>query len=105
MPDIPQFAIPFALTPDGTGLALVEQGTGQELAQRVNALCRTPYGWLDGRPDFGLADQAHLEGGADIGEVTRQLDTYIPEADALVQEDPSLMNEGLDQIRVTVGSS
>lgn len=103
MTDIPQFAIPFALASDSTGFDLVEQGTSQELAQRVNVLCRTPLGWLDGRPDFGLQDQAHLEGGADIGEVTRQLDTHIPDADALVQEDVSLMNEGLDQIGVQVG--
>jgi hypothetical protein len=104
MADIPQFAIPFALTPDGTGIQLVEQGTAVELAQRVNVLCRTPIGWLDGRPDFGLEDQAHLEGGADLLEIDRQLATHIPEAETLVQEDPSLMNESLDQIGVQVSA-
>lgn len=101
MPDIAQFSIPFAFA--GSSVSEVEQGSNAELAQRVDVLCRTPLGWLDGRPDFGLADQAHLEGGADVLEVERQLAAHIPEAAVLVQEDLSALNAGLALVDVQVG--
>lgn len=101
MPDIPQFQVPLTFT--GAGFATVEQGSNAELAQRVEILCRTPLGWLDLRPDFGLADQAHLEGGADVLEVDRQIARHVPEAARLVEEDLSALNAGLALVDVQVG--
>lgn len=102
MPD--QIAIPPRLLPNGR-LQTVEQGSDQEIAQRVNILCRTPPAWLDGRPTFGLQDDTFRDNGADIVEVERQIRALGPDVLARVTEDPSLLDEGLDQIDLQVGAA
>lgn len=104
MPEIEQFAFPPRLAADGT-LATVEQGSGAEIAQRVHVLVLTPPGHLDTLPDFGLEDQAHLQGGADLAEIERQLDLHIP-ADGLtiaVEEDLDALNRALSVVDIRIG--
>ncbi|HTE60761.1 MAG TPA: hypothetical protein VK631_10460 [Solirubrobacteraceae bacterium] len=106
MPDIiSQFAFPPRLTSTGE-LALIEQGSGSEITQRIHVLVLTPPGWLDSLPDFGLGDQAHLQGGADTAEITRQLDLHIPADDLAlaVQEDLESLNEALGVVDVRIGA-
>lgn len=98
MPD--QFSLPLRVV--ANRFAISEQNTPLELADRVNVLCRTPPGWLDGRPGFGLADQAFRKNGADVTEVARQIDTWVPDAAALTEHDPSLLDEGLDYLNIRV---
>lgn len=100
MPDVPQFSLPLRL--QGTDFATVEQDSSQELADRVNILVRTPPGWLDGAPGFGLADQQFRKGGADIAEVGRQIDTWVPDAGAVLEHDPTGLDEALDLLGIRV---
>lgn len=100
MPD--QFSLPLRVL--GGQLATVGQGSDQEVAQRVNVLCRTPPGWLDSRPGFGLADQRFRKGGADVDVVSRQIETWIPDAATLVDEDPRLLDAGLDYLGIQVAA-
>lgn len=101
MTEIPQLALPLRLA--GTRLAELEQGSRRDLQQRVAVLCLTPLGWLDNEPGFGLADQTFRKTGPDLPEIERQIATYVPEADALVTEDVSALNEGLARVGVRVG--
>lgn len=104
MPDIAQFAWPPRLTSAGE-LVVVGQGSASEITQRIHLLILTPPGWLDSLPDFGLGDQAHLQGGADVLELDRQLDLHIP-ADGLalaVQEDLEALNEALGVVDIRIG--
>lgn len=98
-----QFSLPLRMLANGR-LATTEQGTAPELADRVNVLVRTPPGWLDGRPGFGLADQAFRKTGADVTVVSRQIETWVPEAAAVVSEDPSLLDRALDYLGIQVAS-
>lgn len=102
MPD--QLAIPPRLLTNGR-LATVEQGSSMEIAQRVNILCRTPPGWLDGRPAFGLAEDTFRPAGADIAEVDRQLQALGPDVYYAITEDTSLMDQGLDSLGLQVGAA
>ena len=102
MPD--QLAIPPRLQSNGL-LATVEQGADAEIAQRVNILCRTPPGWLDGRPGFGLQEDTFRASGADIAEIDRQLRGLGPDVYYRITEDTSLMNEGLDSLDLQVGAA
>lgn len=101
MPD--QFSMPPRILATGR-FATTEQGSDQELADRVNVLCRTPPGWLDGRPGFGLADQRFRKAGADTTVVSRQIETWVPDAARLVDEDPSLLDQGLDYLGIRVSA-
>jgi hypothetical protein len=98
---IPRLALPLRVTSTGR-LGVVEQGSTADLAQRVGVLCVTPPGWVDGRPGCGLYDQAFAEGGADLGEVERQITTWVPEAAALASEDPSLLAQAVDVLGLQV---
>lgn len=48
----PHFDLPFRLTPSGA--VLVEQDTYEDVANCVEAIVRTPQGWRDEMPDFGI---------------------------------------------------
>jgi hypothetical protein len=109
MPEIPQLAFPPRITNSGE-LATVEQGSLEEIVQRVHVLVLTPPGWLAYNPDdpmtdFGLADQAHLAGGADVLEIERQLDLHIPQDDLamVVEEDIESLNAALAIVDVRIG--
>lgn len=101
MADIPQFALPLRLAPNGQ-LVVLEQDSTPELASRVNVLCRTPPGWLDGRPGMGLADQRFRRGGADTEYIAEQITTWVPDADAIIEADSSQLTRGLDFIGVRI---
>lgn len=102
MPD--QLAIPPRLLSNGH-LANVEQGSDIEIAQRVNILCRTPPGWLDGRPAFGLQEDTFRSSGADIAEIDRQLQALGADVYYAITEDTSLMDTGLDSLDLQVGAA
>lgn len=99
---IVQFSIPLRV--EHGQIATVEQGSVREIADRVNVLCRTPPGWLDGHPAFGLADQRFAKGGADTTYVAGQIDEWVPDAHEVVSEDPSLLDEGLDYLGIQVAA-
>lgn len=101
MTTIPQFKLPLEVTAAGD-FAAVEQDTPAELAQRVAVLCATPPGSVEGEPAFGLADQAFRERGPDLGEIQRQIDTYVPGANDLVTENPAALNGALSIIDVRI---
>lgn len=94
--------IAFPLRLAGDQLVFLETASPAETVQRVELLCVTPPGWLDGRPDLGLSDQTHRKGGPDTAEIERQLATHIPESDALVDTDLSRLNEALARVGVQV---
>lgn len=102
MPEIEQFSLPPRIV--NGRYATTEQGSNTELADRVNALCRTPPNWLDGHPGYGLADQAFRKGGADTALVSAQIDTWVPDAKRLVDQDLSMLDEGLAYLGIQVSS-
>ena len=102
MPDVPQ-QIAFPPRVINGRLAEVEQGSVEDVAGQVHLLCVTPRGWLTSVPELGLSQQAHLAGGADLEEIQSQIATYVPDAEAAVDEDPSALNAGLETVGVRVG--
>lgn len=102
MPVIPQFAVPPRIV--NGQFATVEQGSAADLEQRVNVLCRTPPGWLDDKPSFGLADQAFRRGGADVPYVTGQLKQWVPDAVVAASVTPRLLAAGLDYLGLRVSA-
>jgi hypothetical protein len=102
MPNVPQFKLPLTVAPNGD-FVTVEQGDTTDLIQRVAVIVKTPPGWVPGAADVGLYDQAFLEGGADVGEIERQIATYVPGAEQLVLEDLAGLNGALDPLNVRIG--
>lgn len=99
-----QLALPVRLLSDGT-LASVEQGSDAEIAQRVLVLCRTPPGWLDGRPNLGLAEQTFNPSGVDLAEVDQQMRELGPDVLYRISENPDLMDQGITLLGLEVGGA
>jgi hypothetical protein len=99
----PVLALPLRVTGKGT-LGTVEQGSAAELAQRIAVLCRTPPGWIDGLPDFGLADQTFSRGGADVGLVEAHVERWVPDVQTIVNEDPSMLADAVDVLGIQVAT-
>lgn len=81
-------------------LATVPVGSPDEIVQCVKAIIRTPRGWRDAIPDLGLAGQLYRKGGPDVNEINRQLTTYEPRVESLVQQDPSRLNDAISLLGV-----
>ena len=54
-PDLPHFAYPFQRTADGTGIAVNEQDTDDEIMACELVIVAYPVGFRDDRPEFGWA--------------------------------------------------
>jgi hypothetical protein len=107
MTEIPQLSFPLRVV--GDTFATVEQGSVADVRSQIHLLVRTPPGWFGHGPDdpltdMGLGDQAHRKGGADAREIERQILAHVPNAEAVVAEDASALNDGLSVIGVRVGS-
>lgn len=104
MPDIPQLAFPPKVI-DGQ-FQTVEQGSTTDIVGQVHLLCLTPRGWFtqtDRDRDMGLYDQAHLKGGADMPEIARQIDTYVPDAQDTLDGQLDQLNPALAVVNVRIG--
>lgn len=100
MAEFEQISFPVRVV-DGR-IATVDPDSVQFAAEQVEVVCRTPRGWLPELPDFGLAEQRFRKGGADVGEVERQIRAWVPEAETAVSHDPTALQRGLDLIGVQV---
>lgn len=104
MPDIPQ-QLAFPARVVNNRLVTVDQASIDDVAGQAYVLVLTPQGWLDSSPDFGLADQAHLAGGADHAEIERQLAEHVPDAQTAVTEQPDALNPALSLVGVQIGTN
>lgn len=105
MTDIPQLAFPIRI--EGHQVAVVEQGSVDDVVGQVHVLCLTPPGWLTHDEDvreFGLQDQAHRMGGADAALISSQISRFVPDADAIVDEHPDALNPALSLVGVRIAS-
>lgn len=79
MADVPHLRIPLQLA-DGR-FAQVEQDSPEDVEQCVKVILRTPYGVRDDLLDLGLTMQEFRQGGPDLEEIHRQIETYEPRVD------------------------
>lgn len=80
----PHLAIPLRLA--GGKLAVVEQDTLDEVAGCVEAIVRTPVGFRDEQPRFGIEEQALREGGPDLAGIERAVQRFEPRAELVLEE-------------------
>lgn len=81
----PHFALPFRVT--SAGADTVEQGSLDEIIASVYGALAYQQGQRIERPDFGLPEQAFLQGGADLDEIRATIARWEPRADALTDEE------------------
>lgn len=96
----PHFDLPFVLYSGGA--PVVEQDTFEEVANCVEAICRTPYGFRDDAPDFGFPDlelRTQPLISQEVQDVVNQQETR---ADIVISEQPDFYDVLIDKITVEV---
>jgi phage baseplate assembly protein W len=107
MPDdsVLQFDLPFRLDPTGRDVVTVVQDTLDDVENCVQALRRTPLGFFESNPDYGMSDQTFEEGGElDLNEFQTAIGQFEPRADAMISETPDLLDYFVHNIDVKVSA-
>lgn len=100
-PEVPHFARPFRIV---AGAAKVhEQDSIEEIQDCVEAVLRTTRGEREYRPEFGIRDHALEEAGDTLEvDVREAIEEHEPRASALVQDDPSQLDDLVMKVRVSM---
>lgn len=80
----PHFDYPFNYV--NGDFAVVEQGSPAELENCVEVILSCPLGFREELPEFGLADQAFKEGGADLEGIEDAISKWEPRVDEELEE-------------------
>lgn len=79
MSDVVHLSVPLRIV--GTQLAYEQQDSQAEIEQCVFAILNTRVGHRIDLPEFGLPDQTHRVGGADLDEIERTVHLWEERAD------------------------
>jgi len=96
----PHFDIPFRL--QSTGAAVVEQDTFEDVANCVEVIVRTPYGFRDDVIEFGFPSLELQTMPVVSAEVREVVDQQEPRATILITEQPDFYDVLIDRITVEV---
>ena len=78
MPNIPHLGLPLRYVGYPPSPVMVEQDSIEDVAACVQAILLTRPGQRIGLSDFGVEDQAFLQGGADFAEIKKRVALYEP---------------------------
>jgi phage baseplate assembly protein W len=103
--DLPHFRYPFRF---GTGLdkhALVnEQHSEEEIIDCVLAIVKTPRGWRDDLPEFGINDPLFSEQPIRVEDITSALDEWESRAAYRVTTQPDFRERLAVNLQIEVKS-
>lgn len=100
MLNITHFDLPFRLA--GTSFAVVEQDTPADVANCVEAIIRTPNGFRDDSPDFGMDDLVFTNLPINIDRLTTQITQQEPRAQIFIREQPNRYDALIENLIVEV---
>jgi hypothetical protein len=101
---VPHFSLPFRFEADAGGAvhaAVNEQDSIQDVMDCVEAIALCPIGFRLELPNFGIRDQTFTEGSIDIDDLQAAIALWEPRADVLIEEDPSMLDKMIEQIRIS----
>lgn len=97
---VPHFDLPFRLS--GSSFATVEQDSPEDIANCVEAIIRTPYGFRDDNPDFGLDELTFSNLPLNLERLTSQIESQEPRASIILEERPDLIDSLVTKLIVEV---
>lgn len=73
---VPTLAFPFQLNGRQNAALVVEQNLDDDIVDALTVLLSTDRGERIELPDYGLPDQAFLQGGADMSQIQSAIDLW-----------------------------
>jgi phage baseplate assembly protein W len=102
MADTPQFELPFRLDAGEKAVLEVEQDSIDEIAGSVEALLRTPIGWYEDQPGYGVAEHTFDEGDISFSEIQTAITIWEPRADVILDAEPDRLDAMVRNINLNV---
>lgn len=99
--DIPHFDLPFRL--NGKSFGVVEQDTPADIANCVECIIRTPAGFREDSPDFGLEDLVFTNQPINTDRLTSQIVQQEPRAQVFITQQPDIYDALIEYLIVNVG--
>lgn len=96
----PHIAFPFSLNASGTSLRTREQGSDDEIEDKLQVLLGTEIGSRQEVPEYGIKDQAFRQGGAQLEEIAAAIKKWEPRADSSLERLQELSETLTDNIQV-----
>lgn len=93
----PKLKVPFSIS--GTSAEVVEQDSVDELAQCVEAIVRTPTGFRESQPEYGMDDPTFTEGGLDPEDIQDICSVWEPRVSTLISSE---MDELINTVEIEV---
>lgn len=97
---VPHFDLPFRLS--GTSFAVAEQDSEIDISNCVETIIRTPYGFRDDNPDFGLDDHTFENIPLAKEIIISQIQNQEPRSTILITENPDLVDTMVDHLSIEV---
>lgn len=98
----PHFSLPLRFLRGGC--PVLEQDSTEEIQQCGEIALRYERGQRTGLPDFGVPDQAMLQGGANLVEITAAVTQHDTRVAASADRE-QIIKRGVDKVRVTIGGN
>lgn len=95
---VPHFDLPFRMS--GTSFATVEQDSSADVANCVEAIIRTPNGFRDDTPDFGMDDNTFATLPLNLEKLTAQIENQEPRAAIALTQNPNLIDSLITRLVV-----
>lgn len=103
MAEVPHFDLPFRFEFNSAGelhAAVNEQDSYEDVAACVTSIVRTPLGYREEMPDFGIRDQTFSAGGINTEDIQTAISLWEPRAEVLIEEDESMLDQFVSIARV-----
>lgn len=97
---VPHFDLPFRL--NGTSFAVVDQDSERDISNCVETIVRTPYGFRNDNPDFGLDDHTFDNQPLNKNAIITQIENQEPRSTIVITETMDLVDHLIDNLKIEV---
>lgn len=98
---VPHFDLPFRLS--GSSFAVVDQDTPEDVTNCVEAIVRTPLGFRDDSPDFGLEDLTFNNQPFNVERLVSLIENQEPRLPVTIEQNPNLYDILATKLTIMVG--
>jgi len=96
----PEIAVPFTFDIPNGDVLQVEQGSDQDIVNRIWTVLSYEPGMYASNPSLGIPQQVFRKGGADLDAIERTILNFVPDANVIIERDPNWLVDLVDRIQI-----